>query len=233
MSTELENQRTQLKCEIAQAYQLFAQLGWGDLGDGHISGRDPEYADKMWLLDANTPFKQATPERLVLLDRAGTVVDGNGATNWPAFYIHYPILRKRQDITSVAHTHTQFGTPFASEARTFESITQEACIFVDDHALFDDEEVQVQDLACGDRIAEALGRNRGLILRNHGLLTVGNTVKASTVWFILMERVAEAHLKALKPKPISHNAALYAKADLVTDGQVDHSFANLVAHYLS
>ena len=49
----------------------------------------------------------------------------------------------------------------------------------------------------------------------------------------MMERVAEAHLKVRNPKPISHNAALYAKADLATDGQVEHAYENLVAHYLT
>ena len=228
-----EDNREHLKKQIVQGYQLFAALGWGDLGDGHISGRDPEFPDTIWLLDANTPFKLARNDALVRLNSKGEVVQGNGTTNWPAFYIHYPILNARPDITSVAHTHTPFGTPFAAEARLFEPITQESCIFIDDHAVFDDEEVQVQDLDCGARIANSLAKNRGLVLRNHGLLTVGSTVKESVVWFVLMERVAEAHLKAKNPKQISHNAALYAKQDLATSAQAEHAFANLVAHYLN
>ena len=104
---------------------------------------------------------------------------------------------------------------------------------MDDHGLFDDEEVQVQDTACGERIAKALGKSRAVILRNHGLLTVGKTVRESTSAFVLMERVAEAHLAVRNPKPISHNAALYAKGDLATDAQFDHAFHNLVQHHLT
>lgn len=233
MNDELESQRQQLKEQITLGYQLFAELGWGDLGDGHISGRDPVHPDSLWLLDADTPFKHAREQNLVRLNSEGKVIEGCGATNWPAFYIHYPILVKRPEINSVAHTHTPFGTPFAAEARKFEVITQESCIFIDDHSVFDDEEVQVQDTDCGFRIAESLGRNRGLILRNHGLLSVGKTPKESVVWFIMMERVAEAHLKVQAPQPISHNAAVYAKADLATDRQVEHTFKNLVAHHLT
>ena len=233
MKDEFQSQQHELKSQITLGYQLFAELGWGDLGDGHISGRDPEQPDTLWLLDANTPFKHASEQKLVRLNSKGEVVEGDGATNWPAFYIHYPILVERPDINSVAHTHTPFGTPFAAESRKFEAITQESCIFIDDHDVFDDEEVQVQDTDCGFRIAASLGRNRGLILRNHGLLSVGKNPKESVVWFIMMERVAEAHLKARQPQPISHNAALYAKADLATDGQVEHAFKNLVAHHLS
>ena len=232
MNTEIQTLRRELKREIALGYQLFAALGWGDLGDGHISGRDPAHPETMWLLDANTPFKHASEAKLVRLNADGEIVEGSGATNWPAFYIHYPILATRTDVHSVAHTHTPFGTPFAAEARKFEPITQESCIFMDDHEIFNDEEVQVQDTECGFRIAASLGRNRGLILRNHGLLAVGKSPKESVVWFVMMERVAEAHLKTQQPKPISHNAALYAKADLATEGQVEHAFANLQAYYL-
>ena len=225
-------QRAERKRDVALGYRLFAALGWGDLGDGHISARDPERPDCFWLLDNRVPFAEASTEALVLVGPDGGLVEGGGGTNWPAFYIHHPILAARPDMVSVAHTHTPFGTPFAAEARLFEPITQEACIFYEDHALFDDEEVQVQSTACGQRIAQALGRCRGIVLRNHGLLAAGASVKESVAWFALMERVAEAHLKVRSPRPISHNAALYAKADLATEGQARRAFGFLVRHHL-
>ena len=231
-TTEHAAARAERKRQVALGYRVFAALGWGDLGDGHISARDPERRDCFWLLDARVPFAEATPEALVLTGPDGELVGGGAGTNWPAFYIHWPILNARPDIVSVVHTHTQFGTPFAAEARLLEPITQEACVFFEDHALFDDEEVQVQSLACGARIAGALGPNRGAVLRNHGLLTVGATVKEAVVWFVMMERVAEAHLKARAPRPISHNAALYAKADLATEEQAHHAFEHLIRHHV-
>ncbi len=228
----VDSLREERKRQVALGYRVFAAQGWGDLGDGHISARDPERADCFWLLDVDTPFGEASPEKLVLVQPDGSVKGGSGRTNLPAYYIHYPILAARPDITSVAHTHTSYGTPFSASARHFEPITQEACIFHDDHAVFDDEEVQVQSVEGGERIARDLGRNRGIVLRNHGLLTVGATVKHAVAWFVMMERVAEAHLKARDPKPISHNAALYAKADLTTDEYTQSVFDFLVGHHL-
>ena len=225
-------QREERKRHVALGYRVFAALGWGDLGDGHISARDPERPDCFWLLDVGTPFGRAVPENLVLVQPDGSVEGGSGRTNLPAYHIHYPILAARPDATSVAHTHTSYGTPFSASARLFEPITQEACIFFDDHAVFDDEEVQVQSVDCGARIARDLGRNRGIVLRNHGLLTVGATVKHAVAWFVMMERVAEAHLRARDPKPISHNAALYAKADLTTDENAESVFDFLVGHHV-
>jgi len=229
---DTEALRAARKREVALGYRVFAALGWGDTGDGHISGRDPAQPDCFWLLDAGVPFAEATPEALVLVGPDGRLRSEGKGANGPAYYIHGPILAARPDIASAAHTHTPFGTPFAAEARLFEPITQEACVFQDDHALFDDEEVQVQSVDCGQRIASALGRNRGVVLRNHGLLTVGATVKEAVAWFVLMERVAEAHLKARVPRPISHNAALFAKADLATPRQAQDAFDHLVRHHL-
>jgi len=224
--------REERKRQVALGYRVFAAFGWGDLGDGHISARDPGRPDCFWLLDVDTAFGDASADKLVLVQPDGSVRGGSGRTNLPAYHIHHPILDARPDIVSVAHTHTTYGTPFSASAREFEPITQEACIFYDDHAVFDDEEVQVQDLDCGARIAAALGRGRGVVLRNHGLLTVGATVKQSVAWFVMMERVAEAHLRARNPRPVSHNAALYAKADL-TGEQYTHSvFDFLVRHHL-
>lgn len=224
--------RATRKREVALGYRVFAALGWGDTGDGHISARDPARPDCFWVLDVDVPFAEAAPEALVLVGPDGQLCTQGRGTNWPAYYIHGPILAARPDIAGAAHTHTPFGTPFAAEARLFEPITQEACVFVDDHALFDDEEVQVQSVECGQRIAAALGRNRGLVLRNHGLLTVGATVKEALAWFVTMERVAEAHLKTRAPQPISHNAAVFAKADLATPRQAHSAFDHLVRHHL-
>ena len=226
--------REERKRQVAFGYRVFAALGWGDLGDGHISARDPERPDCFWLLDADVAFGEASAEGLVLVGPDGGIVGGGGGcpTNSPAYYIHFPILAARPEVVSVAHIHTPYGTPFSASATLLEPITQEACVFYEDHALFDDEEVQVQSIACGERIARDLGRNRGVVLRNHGLLTVGRTVKQSVAGFVMMERVAEAHLKARAPRPISHNAALYAKADLTTERCLHSAFDFLVAHHL-
>ena len=178
------------------------------------------------------PFGEATPDALVLIGPDGSLVEGGQGTNWPGYYIHWPILAARPDLVSATHTHTPYGTPFTAQAQPIAPITQEACIFYDDHGLFDDEEVQVQSVACGERIAAALGRNRAVLLYNHGLLTVGASAAEAVAWFVLLERVAEAHLKAPAARPISHNAALYAKADLATAAQAQDAFDHLVRHHL-
>ena len=112
---------------------------------------------------------------LNLIGPDGELVEGEGSTNPAAYHIHHPILAARPELVSAAHVHTGWGTPFSAECRLLRPISQESCVFFENHALFDDEEVQIQSVDGGQRIANALGPHCAVILRNHGLLTVGDS----------------------------------------------------------
>ena len=205
--------RRHRRSRVALAYRLFGALHWGDLGDGHISARDPERTDCFWMLRYGVPFAQATVGDLVLVGPGGAVLDGHAsrAINIAAYNIHWPVLQVRPDMVSAVHTHTPYGTPWSASAEPFRPIIQEAAAFVDRHAVYDGEDVEVTSDDGGKRIAAALGDGTGVILRNHGLLTVGGSVDEAVGWFLMMERVAEAHVKARDPRPISIEAAREAQ----------------------
>lgn len=231
-SRTTEEVRQKRKREVALGYRILAAQRWGDLGDGHISGRDPEHTDCFWLLRYGVSYHVATVDDLVLVGPDGELREGKGPINIAGYYIHQPILEARPDAVSATHVHTGWGTPFSAEVRPIEPITQESCIFFEDHAIFDDEEVQIQSTTAGRRIADALGDTRAVILRNHGLLTVGDSVAEAVGSFVHMERVAEAHMKARDARPISPEAARFAQADLVKYGAGRVAFYNLVSRHL-
>jgi len=228
----LEQIRTARKRDCALGYRLLAAQRWGDLGDGHISARDPERTDCFWMLRYGVSYHAVTISDLVLVGPDGKLVEGEGFVNLAGYYIHQPILEARPDLVSAVHVHTGWGTPFSAEARYIEPISQESCIFFEDHALWDDEEVQVQSTAAGARIAAALGDTRAIILRNHGLLTGGETVAEAVGGFVIMERVAEVHMKVRNPKPISADAARFAKADLIKGGAGRSAFESLLERHI-
>ena len=202
--------RAHRKVRLALAYRVFGAQRWGSLGDGHISARDPERLDHFWLARYGVPFHGVTVDDLVLVGPHGTVVAGEGEINSAAFNIHWPIHEARPDIVSAAHTHTPAGTPFSALVERLRPITQESCAFYDDHEVFDDEEVDIASTDGGKRIAAALGPAKAVVLRNHGLLTVGRTVDEAVGFFVLMERSCEAHIKAPGARPIGHDAATAA-----------------------
>lgn len=224
--------RARRKQECALGYRLFAAHRWGDLGDGHISARDPEKTDCFWMLRWGVSYHAARVSDLVLVGPDGSLVEGEGAINIAGYYIHHPILEARPDLVSAVHVHTGWGSPFSAEARMIEPISQESCIFFEDHALWNDEEVQVQSLPAGRRIAEALAQNSAIILRNHGLLTAGDAVAEAVGRFVYMERVAELHMKVRDPKPISAEAARFAKADLISMEIGRQGFTSLLRRHI-
>jgi ribulose-5-phosphate 4-epimerase/fuculose-1-phosphate aldolase len=238
-TTNTDTERRTRKRELALAYRLFAVFRWGDLGDGHITARDPDRTDCFWVLRSGLSFHKATVDDLVLVGSTGAVVEssepdvGNVGFNETAYNIHWPIHEARPDIVAAAHTHTQWGTPFSAERRLLPPITQEACMVYDDHSVFDDEEVQVQSIDGGKRIAAALGSNRAVILANHGLLTTGPGVAEATATFVTMERVCEAVLKAPGAHPISDRSAAVAKEGLRVPASFRRAFEDLVDRHIA
>jgi ribulose-5-phosphate 4-epimerase/fuculose-1-phosphate aldolase len=209
-----EDERTHRKRMCALGYRIFGAMRWGQLGDGHISARDPILLDHFWLLGWGIPFREATVDQLVLVGPDGRVMDADGnptgGVNTAGYNIHAPVLAARPDAVSAAHTHTGFGTPWAANVEPFRALSQESCAFVFDQALFDDEEGEVLSYDGGKRIAAALGDKKFCILRNHGSLTVGGSVEEAVGWFVMSERVAEVHVKAPAGRAISDEAAAIA-----------------------
>ena len=204
-------QRAHRRERLALAYRVFGALGWGQLGDGHISARDPILTDHFWLGRYGVPFGRVTVDDLVLVAPDGSAADAAGAKadiNPAAYFIHWPVHEARPDIVCAAHIHTPYGTPFAAMLEPVRPISQEACAFHGDHAIFDDDELDIVSLDGGKRIASALGPARAAILRNHGLLTVGPTVDEAIGWFVMLERVAEVQVKAgARAQAVSDDAA--------------------------
>lgn len=206
-------ERQHRKRQCALGYRIFGHMRWGQLGDGHISVRDPELEDHFWLLRYGLPFEQATVNDLVLVAPDGTATTDIGPDAAPAeinktaYYIHMPIHEARPEVMAVSHTHTPYGTPWSANMVPFSAISQEACSFVYNQSIFAGEELGVQSYATGAQIAEALGATSLCMLRNHGPLTVGRSVAEAVGFFVLAERVAEVHVKAPDAVPISDEAA--------------------------
>jgi ribulose-5-phosphate 4-epimerase/fuculose-1-phosphate aldolase len=230
--TDVAELRAHRKTRLALGYRVFGALRWGALGDGHISARDPERGDHFWLARYGVAFHTVTVDDLVLVGPNGKVVEGEGFINQAAHNIHWPIHEARRDIVAAAHTHTPYGTPFSATLERLRPITQESCAFYEDHEIFDDEEVDIASTDGGKRIAAAMGAAKGVILRNHGLLTVGQTVDECVGFYVMMERTAEAHMKAPDGIAIGHDAATQAYRVVGTHRAGWHYFQWLLRTYV-
>ena len=214
--SDLEDLRLLRKWEAAIGYRIFAAMRWGQIGDGHVTARDPILTDHFWVLGYGIRFGDATVDNLTLVGPDGQGVAGplENGVNFAAYHIHWPILNARPDLASAAHTHTPYGTSWSANVEPFRAISQESCAFVFDQALYDGDNLEVDDVAGGEAIAQAMGASRVCILRNHGLLTGGRSPGEAVGWFVAAERVAEVHVKAPGAKAISDEAAKEVEASL-------------------
>ncbi len=192
----VEAERKHRKIRLAAALRVFGKFGFSEGVAGHITVRDPEYLDHFWVNPFGMSFNQLKASDLLLVSEQGEVVEGKLPVNKAAFAIHSQIHAARPDVIAAAHAHSLYGKTWSTFGRLLDPITQDACAFFQDHALFDDYTGVVNEVEEGARIAEVLGEHKAVILKNHGLLTVGQTVEEAAWWFITMERSCQAQILA-------------------------------------
>jgi ribulose-5-phosphate 4-epimerase/fuculose-1-phosphate aldolase len=189
-------ERLYRKQRLAAALRLFSLFGFEEGAAGHITARDPENTETFWVNPFAMHFGHISVSDLIQVDSSGEVIYGDQPVNRAAFAIHSQVHAARPDVVAAAHSHSVNGRAWSTLGRLLEPITQDVCAFYEDHSLFDDYTGVVYDTEEGKRIAHALGEHKAVILRNHGLLTVGGSVEEAAWWFITMERSCQVQLLA-------------------------------------
>ncbi|TPI67687.1 class II aldolase/adducin family protein [Mesorhizobium sp. B2-8-9] len=192
----LEQERQHRKERLAAGFRIFAELGFSEGVAGHITARDPEFTETFWVNPFGIHFAHITVSDLIRVDCSGDVIEGTMPVNVAAFAIHHQIHAARPDVVAAAHAHSIYGKAWSAVGRLLDPITQDACAFYEDHIFFNDTRVLITEASEAARIAGGLGAHKAAILRNHGLLTVGETVDEAVWWFISMERCCQAQFLA-------------------------------------
>ncbi len=186
-----------IRRDLAAAYRLAARRGWDDTVWTHLSASLPDEPGHYLLNRFGLRFSEVTPDNLVKVDVAGRVVDGSGApVNPSGFAIHGCIHAARADAHCVLHLHTLWGQALAATPGGLLPCSQPAMRLFrrlgrhpyEGLAFTADEQ---------RRLVGALGDLDGLILENHGILTVGRTVAEAFVLMMLIERAAQVQLAAM------------------------------------
>jgi ribulose-5-phosphate 4-epimerase/fuculose-1-phosphate aldolase len=211
----VEDERLYRKQRLAGALRIFGRLGFGEGVAGHITVRDPEKTDHFWVNPFGLSFRHMRVSDLLLVNHQGEVVHGDMPVNRAAFVIHSAIHQARPDVIAAAHAHSVHGKAFSSLGIPLDPITQDACIFYDDHRVISEQGgAVVFDIDAGKELAAAFPSGKAAIHQNHGLFTVGTTVEEAAFWFITMDRSCQAQLLAMAagtPKKIRHEYAAYTQ----------------------
>jgi ribulose-5-phosphate 4-epimerase/fuculose-1-phosphate aldolase len=210
----VDDERRHRKQRLAAALRLFGKYGFGEGISGHISVRDPEYPDRFWVNPFGVSFSRVRVRDLICVDAEGRVVHGTHRVNPSAFVIHSKIHELRPDATAAAHGHTAYSRALGALGRLLDPIDQESAAFYDDQVLYTDYEGPSVAIEQGQDIAERLGNKRAILLKHHGLITVGGSVDEAVHWFFTYEGCAKVQLLASMagtPQPMNDKQARAAR----------------------
>ncbi len=211
LQDQVSDAEWQLRCDLAAAYRLVALYGWSDLVFTHISARVPGPEHHFLINPYGLMFDEITASSLVKVDQAGNKLsDSPFLVNPAGFTIHSAVHMARDDAQCVIHTHTLAGMAVAACERGLLQLNQISAEFhegVGYHAY----EGVATNLEERNRIQAALGQKAALILRHHGLLSVGPTVADAFYVMYYLNRACEIQLAC------AQMAALGSLAGAVTE----------------
>ncbi|MDE2079920.1 MAG: class II aldolase/adducin family protein [Burkholderiales bacterium] len=173
---EVTEAEWKVRVDLAAAYRLAALFGWDDLVFTHISARVPDREGEFLINPYGLMFDEITASSLVKIDTEGRKLDDSPyPVNPPGFVIHSAVHAVRHDAACVMHLHSINGVAVAAQRGGLLPLSQHSIFVLASLGYHDYEGVAVRDDE-KPRLVADLGRKTNLMLRNHGLLTVGPTV---------------------------------------------------------
>jgi len=186
-----------LRVNLAACYRLIAMFGWDDLIFTHISARVPGPDDHFLINAYGLMFEEMTASSLVKVDLDGNIVlETPHIINPAGFTIHSAIHAARGEAGCVLHTHTRSGVAVSAQAGGLLPLSQISLFPYSSLAYHDYEGVALNEDE-KPRLVADLGDKNFLILRNHGLLTVGPTIPDAFLFMYALETACQVQLAAL------------------------------------
>lgn len=187
--------------QVVLGSQVLAANGHNDLVWGHLSVRDPKAEATCWIKSAGYGLGEVRSSRVLRLDDQGTVLEGSGRVHLE-HHIHTQILAARPDVNAVVHTHAESTIVFAATGTALRPIGHEATLFSPpDIARFTETGDLIRTPELGRAVAAALGDRNALLLRHHGLVTVGPDVPTAVLTAIFLEKACRMQLAASAAAP--------------------------------
>jgi L-ribulose-5-phosphate 4-epimerase len=185
----------ELRAEIALGCRILGLEDQGDFVWGHVSARDPE-GRGVWMKAATLGFEEIRPSDVILVGWDGELLEGEGRRH-AEFPIHTEVMRRRDDVTSVVHTHAPHAVAFASTEQPLRPLSHEGTLFVPPAiARFTQTGDLILTAELGRAVAAGLGERNAIFLVHHGIVTVGPDVPTAVMTAVLLERACRAQLRA-------------------------------------
>ncbi len=222
---ETSEQEWQARVDLAAAYRLVAHYGWDDLIFTHLSARVPGPEHHFLINPYGMMFEEITASSLVKINLQGEIVTPSTYFINPAgFTIHSAVHAAREDALCVIHLHTDYGIAVSAQHDGLLPISQQSMFALASLAYHEYEGLALNEDEKARLVAD-LGNKMNMILRNHGLLTVGKTAAEAFLSMYILERACRIQILAQSGAstllPVSENilGKVAAQLSAVTVGQ--------------
>jgi len=193
---QVSQEEWQARVDLAAAYRLVALYGWDDLIFTHLSARVPGPEHHFLINPYGMMFEEITASSLVKINLAGEIVMPSPYFINPAgFTIHSAVHAAREDALCVIHLHTDHGIAVSAQAEGLLPISQQAMFALSSLGYHDYEGLALNEDEKSRLVAD-LGNKSAMILRNHGLLTVGKTAAEAFLSMYMLERACNIQILA-------------------------------------
>jgi len=216
------------RVDLAACYRLAAHFGLNEGIDNHLTLLVPGYTDRFLLAPFGLYWSEVRASDFMVIDFNGRALSGRGPIEDTALYIHLPVHRLSPQARCVLHTHMPYATALCMlENPRLEMAGQSALGFYDDIAYECDYNGLAYDHTEGERLARALGTKSVLMMRNHGVLVVGQSPAQAFERLYFLERAAQAQVLALStgralrliPEPVIKATVAQIQGSTTVGGQ--------------
>ena len=224
-----EDSRAALLQDLLCAFHIMDLTGQPSGMGSHLTAREPG-ADTFFFHIHNYGFGEVTPDHIHEADFDLNILTGNVDIN-PTLHIHTRIYLARPDVTSIVHTHAKHVSALSAIGENLLPLTQSASRFHDDCVLYDENNGVALGTGPGTAMAGALGGRFAMVLKNHGLLTVGRSIPEAVVLADSMEKEAEIQLLAMAAGKIDLSSVEdreRSKAYVRSDTMVERAWAYMM-----
>ncbi len=222
MQGKVPPEEWQMRVDLAACYRLIADFGFSDLVFNHVTARVPGTEGEFLINAYGLLFEEVTASSLVRVDAAGNILHDTPFFINPAGYvIHSAVHGARHDVECVIHTHSANGLAVSAQKDGLLPLSQQSTFVLPSLGYHDYEGVALRDEEKARLVAD-LADNTFMILRNHGLLTVGETIADAFLSLYTLECACEIQIKAQAgggallhiPEPIISTARAFSKSAL-------------------
>src|SRR5580693_6322761 len=186
---------TAIKQQLIIAGKVLVAEGQDDFTRGHISVRVPGNPKLFFMKAHSLGLDEITMKNILTIDLEGNVVAGSARRHSEVF-IHSEIFKARADVNCVIHTHPTYSTALSATGGTLKCYSQPGALFYEALGIYTDTINLTRTTEMGAGVARALGRGRGVLLKNHGVVVTGATIAETVIGTIMLENGAMVQLLA-------------------------------------